>query len=239
MESMKQVAPVFWVALLAGGVSGAVISAVVMPSQSEGYESLETGDGVDEQAWAARFEALERENEELRSRLRGLELDVPAAAPAESAEPQRQPEGGYVGRTEFEAFMREVRLALEGLGASPLASQEGFQEQVAQALDELREDERKGKGGRKLEDEISAYRDWLGFNEVQEEQWRVALEQRADRNQELRDAWQSGSVDEAGIAQMKQQNAAAFEAEVTRILTPSQLTTYRSKSGGGGSGGGK
>ena len=236
---MKQVAPVFWVALLAGGVSGAVISAVVMPAQPAGEEALSVRGEFDARAWGDRLGALERENEELRSRLRGLELEVPEVVSAEWAEPQRQPEGGYVSRAEFEAFMREVRLALEGLGASPLASQEGFQEQVAQALDELREDERKGKGGRKLEDEISAYRDWLGFNEVQEEQWRVALEQRADRNQELRDAWQSGSVDEAGIAQMKQQNAAAFEAEVTRILTPSQLTTYRSKSGGGGSGGGK
>lgn len=236
---MARPAPAFWIpALVAGGVS-VVISAVVMPSQSGGYESLEAGDGVDEQAWTARFEALERENEELRSRLRGLELDVPAAAPNESAEPQRQPDGGYVGRTEFEDFRREVRLALEGLGAGPLASQEGFQEQVAQALEELREDELKGKGGKQLEDEVSAYSNWLGFNEVQQEQWRVALEQRAARGQELLDAWQSGSVDEAGITQMKQQNAAAFEAEVTRILTPSQLTTYRSKSGGGGSGGGK
>lgn len=236
---MKQVAHVFWVALLAGGVSGAVISAVVIPAQPAGEETLSVRGEFDARAWGDRLGALERENEELRSRLRGLELEVPEVDSSESAEPQRRPEGGYVSRAEFEAFMREVRLALEGLGAGPLASQEGFQEQVAQALDELREDERKGKRGKQLEDEISAYSNWLGFNEVQQEQWRVALEQRATRNQELRDAWQSGSVDEAGITQMKQQNSAAFEAEVTRILTPSQLNTYRSKSGGGGSGGGK
>lgn len=237
---MAQIAPGFWVAaLLAGGVSGAIISALVIPGQSQGYDGLEAEASVDEAAWAARFDALERENEELRSRLRGLELEVPQAAPSESTEPQRLPEGGYVSRAEFEAFQREMRLALEGLGTGPLASQEGFQEQVVQALDELRDAERQREKGAQLEDEIRAYSNWLGFNEVQQEQWRVALEQRVARNQELYDAWQSGSVDEAGIAQMKQQNAAAFDAEVTRILTPDQLTTYRSKFAEGGSDDGK
>lgn len=237
---MAQIAPTFWIAaLLAGGVSGAVISAVVIPGQAQGYDGIEGEASVDEAAWAARFDALERENEELRSRLRGLELEVPQAAPSESAEPQRQPEGGYVSRAEFEAFQREMRLALEGLGAGPLASKEGFQEQVVQALDELREEERQREKGKQFEDEIRAYSNWLGFNEVQQTQWRTALEQRAARNQQLYDAWKSGSVDDAGVAQMRQQNAAAFDAEVTRILTPDQLSTYRRKFAEGGSNGGK
>lgn len=234
---MGQVAPAVWIAaLLAGGVSAAAISAFVLPSNEGGYDSIEAQGGVDEQAWTARFEALERENEELRSRLRGLEIEVPAS-PTEIVEPQRQPEGGYVGRAEFDDFRREVLQALEGVGVGGLASPEDFQDQVVKALDELREEEREREKGAQLEDEVRAYSKWLGFNEVQEAQWTEAVSLRATRNQELYESWKAGSVDDAGIAVMRQQNAAAFDAEVTRILTPDQLTTYRRKfSEGGGSG---
>ena len=156
-----------------------------------------------------------------------------AGPPSESV--QRQPEGDWVEREEFEALRKEVLTRLERLGSAPLMppNQNGPRAPGAPLVSPV------GPGGKaqtpeeRIAGEVQAYGKWLGLDAVQAEQWKEAILLRNQRAQEMAQAWQAGSLDSAGIQQMKQQNAASFEAEVTRILTPEQLRIYRTKVGGG------
>lgn len=225
----------FWlVPLLAGAVSGFLTASLMSGSDDSSFtDAMATPAAVDAD-WEARVATLERLQAEHAATLRAW-----ASAPPSAAEPRealRQPDGDWVTREEFEAFRQEVWRHLAKLDLGPQApAAEGPGAPIAAdatKLDTKQIDDRAAR----LEDEVRAYSKWLGFDEVQEAQWREAVAMRQQRSTELIEAWRAGSLDDAGIAQRKQQDDAAFQAEVTRILRPDQLTTYQTKFGDGGSG---
>lgn len=225
----------FWlVPLLAGAVSGFLTASLMSgPEESALADATATPAAVDAD-WEARVAALESLQAEHAATLRAW-----ASAPPSAAEPRealRQPDGDWVTREEFEAFRQEIWRHLqkidsglqepagEGPGA-PIASNP--KKQDAKQIDDR---------AARLEDEVRAYSNWLGFDEVQETQWREAIAMRQQRSTELIDAWRAGSLDDAGMAQRKQQDDAAFQADLTRILRPDQLATYQTKFGDGSGG---
>ena len=186
----------------------------------------------------AQLKSLTEENRDLRDRLATLEL-MPASSPS-----QRAPvTAGFVPKEEFEAFRDEVRLALGSSGTpdgEALTSLPGFKEQIADTLSEIRHEEAVGKvrtriAARlaKLDETMPRIDEWLELTLQQSSSMRTALLAQYDREAELVRRWEAGEDSEV-LGELKRSDREAHRDELAGFLTPAQLETYASRSGGGG-----
>ncbi len=172
------------------------------------------------------LDSLRQENQEFRGRLMALENREPAD--------RRSPLGGAVSKAEFDSLEQEVR------GKQSLPVDSGvFEEKVASALSEIRLNEQIEKAvkgqerwSEHLEERVSRVSDWLVLDSYQTEQYRVALQSKDRRNEELIQTWQDGTP-RAELGGIKASNASQHIGELAVFFSPGQLETYAARVGGG------
>lgn len=182
------------------------------------------------ESFYARVEELIEENQALRGRLAALEMQpVPSAG-------SRAPVGtGYVPQEEFDAFRDEVREALAGsdavvakLGSGP----EGFKDQVASSLSQIRKEETAGKLRdwqemrlERMDQSMPKIETWLELTSNQSVSMRSALLAQYDREAELTRRWEAGEGTEA-LGEAKRSDREAHLVDLSGFLSPFQLERY-------------
>lgn len=224
---------------LAMGASALALNLLDRTSRAPGDAGASGAVAFDShEAFAARVEELIEENQALRRRLAALELQpVPSSG-------SRAPVGtGYVPQEEFDAFRDEVRGALAGSDAvaAKLASgPEGFKDQVASTLSEIRKEETVGKLRdwqekrlEQLDQSMPKIETWLELTSNQSGKMRSALLAQYDREAELTRRWEAGEDNEV-IGEAKRSDREMHLIELSRFLTPAQFERYSAPRGGGG-----
>ena len=216
-------------AVALSGLFGGLVANLILPVHAP-TQLAESGPSTlgnpDSSRLEQTLDSLRQENHEFRGRLMALENREPAD--------KRSPLGGAVSKAEFSSLEQEVR----GTQSPPVDS-EVFEERVASALSEIRENEqiekaREGqeKWSAQLEERVSRVSDWLEMDGYQVEQYRVALQSKDRRSQELIQMWQDGAA-RADLGEIKASNASQHIDEVAVFLNAEQLETYAERVGGG------
>ena len=207
---------------------------MVMKRPSPGASDADTNHpspAVPEVDLLAHLEALAEGNQELRDRLSALEL-IPAA-------PARTPAAGYVTDEEFQAFREEVLAALDALAPGGAAKPAKLDEQVADALGEIRRQEAYAqayanheKSTSSVDGRVQGWSRWLGLDDVQQGQLNDLINERDEREREYLHAWKEGA-DEAALEEMRSSMHRDHFQSVRQILTPDQAATMSQKFGDG------
>jgi len=214
---------------LGGGVFGGFLAMLFLePSAPAVLGTAELSRETEGEEWLARLEQLELENQSLQaslSALQGLsEIGVPPR--------QRESADEWVALADFTAWQKDVLDRLRELESRPNAPQI-FQEEVADAVSALRKQEMAERYRNDAEKRIAGVDQsvermsaWLDLTADQSNLVREVLVAREQRNQEMIDLWRSGADDEA-VGERKRNDAALYDTEMVRILSPQQLETFR------------
>lgn len=191
-----------------------------------------------EGAFAARVEELIVENQALRKRLSALELQ-----PVASSGSRTPVDAGYVAQEEFDAFRDEMLEALAGskaMAAKLASGPDGFKDQVASTLSEIRKDEAFGKVRAwqekrldRLDQTMPKIETWLELTTNQSGKMRSALLAQYDREAELTRRWKAGEDAEV-IGEVKRSDREAHITDLSGFLTPAQLERYSAQRRGSG-----
>ena len=183
----------------------------------------------------ARVETLTEENQALRDRLSALELR-PLPTPRAPVTDE------FLPREEFDAFRDEVADALASGGALARSTPKEtalFKEQVASTLSEIRLEETQAAIQKKLDGRVAELDrtmqrlgSWLELTPHQSEAVRSELLARYERDADLMRRWKAGD-DEQVLGEQKRIDHQTHLDELSQILSPQQLETYSSRSGGG------
>lgn len=221
---------------LVAGATGAFLSTIVLKGGEAGASPATLGnDGTSTTADVARFDALDESLARIDLRLTALELvDEPI---------ERVPASGYVTRDELDALLAEALARSNAVAEDGASPTDGF---PLKLLEEQSAEERaqfeaiaKALGTRKpapdraevLETLTNKYETWLGLDAVQRESMLGALFDQEARREELSRLAAEGA-DSEYLGQLKGENAQAFQAALTSILTPEQLETMSEANSG-------
>jgi hypothetical protein len=225
-------------AVLLGSATAGVTTYLLGPgsagSRSATQSTLRTpGAGSDAEllALSARVDALVEENEQLRMSLATLESRPTPVS--------RAPVDGFVTKSEFEAFEKEIRAALSSRDA--LASEpEELKEQVADLLIDLRKEEAiakvrdyQEKRSARLDEDVAKLTEWLELNGYQANEMRTILASQYEREDDVRRLWEDGADDEL-LGERKRSGREQFHDDLAVTLTPGQLDTFWTRISGGG-----
>ncbi len=216
-------------ATLIGGASGAVTMYVLASPEagsSRNAKSAAPIEGLGKRSGALdelrkAVAALETENLKLQTRLDLL--DVPR-------ETVRAPVQGFVTKSEFDDFQREMRDLLGTRAASaPVEELEG---QVTSALIEIRKQEQfdkvreyHEKRSARLDQDLEKMGEWLALNASQVEDMRSALLVQYGREAEISRRWEEGEDPEV-LGEAKRADGEAFDRDLREFLTEEQATTF-------------
>lgn len=225
MPSTSSTAVTVVVAALAGGASAALVLALGSPSAPAPADSLSASSpsvaspSDDVAALRDEITALEIESNELRQRL--SELEDRADFSARSA----------VAPTDELATQVAAKLSADGATPAPSA----LKTEVAQALEQLRADERaeaararEQRELQRMEERLTDLRERLGLSPTQENDLRALLlaERAAEAEYDLqRDAGTSRD----SLRAVREQQRKDHVAKLTAILSPEQYESYRQR----------
>ncbi len=222
--------PLLMVAAVAGASAASLISLLIIrandvASEMAAAEIALVPAAESDPKLRTELEQLRAENEKLRVRLGALEVREPSS--------ERILVGEYVSMSAFQELEEKVA---EMLRPSPSAPGEphALKAQVEEALSAVRQDEAEVRAQRALEKQaaqlegrVSKMTNWLGLSTFQQDEMRVLLTQRDERNNELTRQWKQGGDPEVLGAQ-KQTNAQLHWEGLQQVLTPEQLETMSS-----------
>lgn len=148
----------------------------------------------------------------------------------------------WVPRSEFLALQDEFRAITKAI-SNPSApnvdlAHPRFRGQLETALGDIRKGEMvnraktsQEKRAAALEPALATMQTQLGLNQSQVSEMRTALESKMVRDADLTQRWEQGEDNQA-LGQLKRDNRTTHQAELQRILTPSQLEQLRAQRGG-------
>jgi hypothetical protein len=210
---------------LAGGFASSLIDFGSSPAPIDG-DLRPVDEDRGSRDWEGAIESLRQENMELRGRLIALESKEPVSG--------RFPLGGAVSKAEFDSLEQEIR----GFRLQPVDSPK-FEEKVASALTQIRQEEqieaaRRGqeKWSAQIDGRVDRVSEWLVMTDYQAEQYRVTLQSKDRRNQELVQMWEDGAEREQ-LGEIKSSNSRQHIDDVALFLNAEQLETYAARIGGG------
>ncbi len=185
-------------------------------------------------------ERLERRIEQIEARLSGVE-----SRPAALLEPVREPAAPVASvdaiearlQARLDALANELRRLAESIASAPTGSwTPGLEQQVAEVLNNVRQEERTSKikayrdsRVERLDATVSKLEERLGLSGYQSSELRGALESQLEREAEVIALWEAGASDEE-LGARKQADQEAHQVELQTILTFEQLQLYRASS---------
>ena len=86
---------------------------------------------------------------------------------------------------------------------------------------------------------VESFSDWLELSSDQQLSFRNAWVRRIEREKELDEVRDAGTLDEAGMDALAAQHEQAFLTDVSQFLNAEQYQTIQLKFGGGGKSSGK
>lgn len=199
----------------------------------------EVTQGVDPSSYRevlTRLDRLTEDNRVLRDSVAMLEN-------ASIAAPRTPVDTDHVTRSDFDTFRDEIRAALEagavGATLSAKAKSADFKDEVAGTLREIRGEEARAATEAKhqrrvdrLDKLMPKLEAGLGLTGGQSNDLRAALVSHYDRQAELTRRWQAGE-DPDVLGDVKRSDRQTHMAELSAILTPEQLQSFRESGAGG------
>ncbi|MCP5020416.1 MAG: hypothetical protein GY930_01460 [bacterium] len=211
-------------------VSFATVQALRPSTEESTTSSMEPAKAAPTASLQDELHALAEANSALSNRIAFLENQPSNAVriPAET---------DWVPREEFLALQEELRAATKSMASNRMAAGDPthpmFRDQVENVLGEIRKDAlvnrstvQQDKRTANLEPTLAKMQSRLGLNQSQVTEMRTALESKIAMDAELTQRWRDGESNEV-LGQVKRDNRATHQAELERILTPSQLEQHR------------
>jgi hypothetical protein len=215
------------IALLAGGLSGALIVNLFGPVPPSAQHPQFGDSGATSAELAERFDELEKDNAALRASMRALE-SIPSSSGSAT---QRAPEDGYLSQANLDALRNEMLAKLPSLGSLPDQDPAELQERVKLAIEAIQEQEEAEKGREEIARTTAGFSDWLELSESQQVQFQTVWEQRALRESEIRALEKSGTVSRDEITARRQTLNATVRDDVASFLDQEQLRVLMTKFG--------
>jgi len=219
--------PHLGIALLAGGLSGALIVSVLGPARPSTQQSLPSDADASSSELSDRLDELEKDNAALRASMRAIE-SIPSSSGAAT---EYLPEGGYLSQVDLDALRKEVLAKLPSVGSTFDQDPAELQDRVKLAVDAIHEREEAEKRREEIARTTDGFSDWLGLSASQQVQFQTVWEQRALRESEIRALEKSGTVSRDEITTRRQTLNATVREDVASFLDQEQLRTLMSKFG--------
>ena len=228
--------PILSVLALFVGVSALAAALIRSPGRAPGGEVTRGVDPSSYREVLARLDQVTEDNRALRDSVAMIE-NASITAP-------RTPVGtNHVTRSDFDAFRDEIRAALEavavGAPLSAAAKSADFKGEIAGTLREIRGEEARAATEAKhqgrldrLDKMMPKLEAGLGLTGGQSSDLRAALVTHYDRQAELTRRWQAGEDPEI-LGEVKRSDRQTHMAELSAILTPEQLQSFRESGAGG------
>jgi hypothetical protein len=220
------------IAAVVGAIASlATVAVVGPPADLEPIENnllLEessSATAAENQDLLAQLDQLAIHNQQLTERLHSLEQ-----ARLESG---RQPVGEWATREELDALRKELASAgSNGGGLASTLETEQFEDQVAVAMDSIREkkaqdwvEKEAKKKAERLDQRVDEMAQWLELDASQQSQIRTVLAAKDQRGQELIAMWKNGT-DKQLLGDIKKANEETWRNEVHQVLKPDQMEKF-------------
>ncbi len=216
------------IAAIVGAVSSVATVAVISPSDSHQLVDDASSAHADVHASSSQEELLKQidqlaiRNQQLTERLQKLE-----SATTDSG---RREVGEWATKDELAALRKE----LGGSGSVPGAAMADpqFEDQVAVALDSIREKERQdwvekeqAKKAARLDERVDGMREWLSLDDSQASQIRTLIAAKDQRSEDLIKMWKDGA-DKDMLGQIKKADEETWRNDVRQVLNADQLAKF-------------